>query len=235
MIIDSAVAHKDPLHFTDPSMDIIDELLRLHQIKPIKSAQLLNYYKEVPISGTANSIRFDGTKIFCRTNETQSRAISLSRDTVVNFTGLPHDIHAKAHFCTESLEVVLSDLSLAKVPANSRKSIRVRMHIPHSVVIEARQQKISGRLLDISLAGCAINIADGKQLGTSTYMQIQLNIPLKTGSDPVTVRVAAKLMKVVQENKLCNCIFLFDHNKSSEDQIGKIIAMRQMEIIRELK
>lgn len=234
--MEPALINKNPLHFiTDSDMDIIEELHRLHRTKPISNAQLLNYYKEVPISGAATSIRFDEDKIFCRTNETQSRAISLCKDTFVSFTGLPHDIHAKAHFCTESMEVTLSDLTLVKVAAIKRSSIRVRMHIPHSVIVEAGPHKLNGRLFDISLAGCAINISDHTPLGTFTHMQIQLTVPLKTGAPPVTVRVAAILSKTFQENKLYTCIFMFDHNKSSEDQIGKIVAMRQMEIIRELK
>jgi len=236
VIRDTSFLNKDPLHFkADAGMEIFDELLKLHNAKLIHSGQLLNYYKEVPISGPANSIRFEDNKIFCRTNETQSRAIYLSRDTVISFTSLPHDIHAAAHYNTETTEVTLSNLSLVDVLANRRESIRVRMHIPHSVTIEVGPHKINGRLQDLSLVGCAINIADGERLGNFVYMHIQLDVPLKTGLEPVGLRIAANLTKVFQDNKLYTCIFLFDHNKSSEAQIGKIVAMRQMEIIRELK
>lgn len=235
-MLSEAVTYKNPLHFKDDTgMEIIDTLLRLHSTKPFHSAQLLNYYKEVPVSGAANSIRFEDNKIFCRTNETQSRAIYLSRETIINFTGHQHDIHAAAHYNTETMEVSLSDLSLVDVLANRRESIRVRMHIPYSVSIEAGPHKINGRLQDLSLAGCAVNIADGECLANFVYMYIQLAVPLKTGLDPVNIRVPAKLIKVFQDNKLFNCIFMFDHNRCSEDQIGKIVATRQMEIIRELK
>lgn len=227
--------HIDPSHFiADSGSGIIDKLLSLHATKPFRSAQLLNYYKEVPISGAAHDIRFEDNRIFCRTNDIQSRVISLTRETILNFTSLPHYIHATADYCAESREVALSGFSLVDVLSHHRGSIRVRMHVPHSVVIESGHNKINGRLHDISLAGCAINIADSEQLDKS-YVQIQINVPLKTGLAPVQVRVAAKLIRTVKDNNICSCVFVFEHSKSSEDQIGKIVAMRQMDIIRELK
>lgn len=236
MRTDTAYRDKEQLHFiADSGVEIIDELLRLHRAKSLQSVRLLNYYKEVPISGTANSIRFEDNRIFCRTNETQARAISLSSNTIANFTSLPHDIHAAARYDDETMEVVLSDFSVVNVLASQRESIRVRMHIPHSVVIEVGPHRIKGRIQDLSLVGCAIVITNGERLGDFSYMNIQLDVPLKAGKEPVSVRVAAKLTKVFRDNALSTCIFLFDHDKSSEDQIGKIVAMRQMEIIRELK
>lgn len=236
MRIDAHTRDRNHVHFiADSGVEIIDELLRLHRATPLQSVRLLNYYKEVPISGTADGIRFEDNKIFCRTNEIQARAISLSSNTIANFASLLHDVHAVARYDDETREVVLSGFAAVNVVAGQRESIRVRMHIPHSVVIEAGPNHIRGRLQDLSLAGCAIVIADGGRLGNFTFMTIQLEVPLKTGKEPVRVRVAARLIKVLRENSLTTGIFLFDHDKSSEDQIGKIVAMRQMEIIRELK
>lgn len=225
----------DPSHLVaDSGNEIIEKLLSLHTAKPFRSAQLLNYYKEVPISGAAHDIRFEDDSIFCRTNDIQTRVIALTRETILNFTSLPHYIHATADYSHESREVALSGFSLVDVLSHRRESIRVRMHIPHSVVIESGHARLKGRLHDISLDGCAINIADSGQLDKQ-YVQIQIDVPLKPGLAPVQVKVAAKLIRTVKENNICSCVFVFEHNKSSEDQIGKIVAMRQMDIIRELK
>lgn len=215
--------------------EIIDKLLRLHKIKPLQELQLLNFYKEVPISAPARSIRFADNTIFCRTNDTQSRAIDFSRGSIIKTPHLQHDIYASASYCPETREVALSDLLPAEVPSDNRSSIRVRMHVPMKVLIEAGTNKINGRMLDLSLGGCAVDIADGELLGNLKYMNINIDIPASTGREPHKLRVMVKLGKVFQHKKLCSCIFIFEHNKISEDQIGKLITQRQLEIIRELK
>jgi hypothetical protein len=131
--------------------------------------------------------------------------------------------------------VALSDLSYVEVLSDNRSTIRVRMHVPLKVLIEAGTNKINGRMLDLSLKGCAVDIVDGELFKNLSYAHLNIDLPAKAGKETLKLRVGAKLTKVFQQNRLCSCIFLFDHGKGTEEQIGKVIAQRQIEIIRELK
>lgn len=218
-----------------PGDDTIeDDLLKLARLKPRHEVQLLNYYKEVPVSATASILRVAEGTLVCRTSEAQSRVIGFSEYTIVKGAPFRHHAYANARRDPDSGEVVLSGLSYVDVHSIRRASIRVRMQVPPVICIEAGGAKISGRLLDLSLDGCAVNIADQTLLEKFSFFYLTIDMRLKTQASPIQPRIMAKLVKVYPHNKLFRCVFLFQHDKSSEDRIGMIIARRQAEIIREL-
>lgn len=238
MTIHAATLNKEPFQRVsqDGSGEIIAKLLQLHTTDQLHELTLLNIYKEVPISAAARAIRFADNAICCQTNETQARAIEYIKETIIKNPHLQHDLHASACYCPETREVALSDFSYIEMLTDKRSSIRVRMHIPMKVLIEAGTNKIPGRMLDLSLAACAVDLANGGLLGNLKYVHINLAMPpARAGMEAGKLRVMARLTKTFQKERLLSCVFHFEHSKSSEEQIGKLVAMRQMEIIRELK
>lgn len=237
MQLNTTTSHKDHFCILEQAKgsSILEELLRLPRLKPQPVVQFLNYYKEVPVSGTAEILRASNDTLICRTSESQARAIELNRNTIVKSKPLQHDVFAVAHHDLDTGEVILSDFSYAEVLSDRRASIRVRMHVPLAVLVEAGPNRIKGRLLDISLDGCAIGIADKELMADYTYFYLNMDMHLKAHQKPINARVMSRLVKAEQHNNYSRCIFLFEHDKRSEDQVGTIIAQRQAEIIRELK
>jgi hypothetical protein len=219
----------------DAGDTILDELLRLQETGQLNEIQLLNYYKEVPVSATAKHIRFLENTLFCRTSEAQARAIEFTLHTIVKSKDLQHHIHASAHYNTDTREVALSGFSYVEDPSERRESIRVRMHIPISVLIESGRKQFKGRLIDLSLDGCAIDIANRELQDSKVCSYLNIDTSLKTNQEIIKVRVMGKLLKADEHNKLSRCIYIFMHDKGSEGPIGKLIALRQGEIIRELQ
>lgn len=211
----------------DQNGSILKELLRLPRRHPLPEVQFLNYYKEVPVFSPARIVYLFGDTLICHAGEAQARAIGFSKGTVVRAAPLKHDVYATAHYDPVTREVALSDFCYVEVLSERRASIRVRMQAPPEVVIEAGPGRFTGRMLDLSLYGCAIEIADREPLGGFTYFYINLETPLKA-------RLMSRLMRVEGDTRQLRCIFLFEHDRRSEDQIGRLIARRQAEIIREL-
>lgn len=211
-----------------------DDLLNLGRLTPFPEVQFLNYYKEVPVSAAARIASVTEAGLICRTSETQARVIEFSEYTIIKGAPFQHHVYAHAALDPDTRDIVLSDLRYVEVHSNRRASVRVRMQVPPVICIEAGTSKTSGRMLDLSLDGCAINIADRTLLQNFSYFYLTIDMPLKMQQVHVKPRVMAKLARLDQHNKLYRCIFLFEHNKSSEDQIGLLIARRQAEIIREL-
>ncbi|MDD2273654.1 MAG: PilZ domain-containing protein [Desulfuromonadaceae bacterium] len=219
----------------DPEEGSVEnDLSKLASSRPHTGVQLLNYYKEVPLSAPARILEVSESGVVCRTSELQARAIEYSEYTIIQGAPFRHHVYANALYDKESGNLALSALQYVEVHSNRRKSVRVRMQVPPLIGLEAGATKFSGRMLDLSLDGCAVNIPDRDLLGNFSFFYLTIAMPLKPQQPPGTTRLLAKLAKVYQHNRLFRCIFLFEHDKSSENQIGMLIARRQTDIIREL-
>jgi len=219
----------------DPGEGSVEnDLIKLASSSPNADVQLLNYYKEVPVSAPARILDVTESGVICRTSELQARAIEFSGYTIIKGAPFRHHVYAYALNNKETGEITLSALQYVEVHSDQRKSVRVRMQVPPLIGVEAGTTKFSGRMLDLSLDGCAVNIPDRNLLENFSYFYLTITMPLKPHQPPGTTRLLAKLAKVYQQNRLFRCIFLFEHDKSSEDQIGALIARRQTDIIREL-
>lgn len=214
---------------------VFDELLRLQGARKLQGLQLLNYYKEVPIWAPADNPRIAENFLFCRTNEAQSKIIEFTKHSILKSENLQNHVYASADYNSETKEVVLSDFSYVDLLSRRREAIRVRMHIPLTVLIESGTRSFKGRLIDLSLDGCAIDVPTHELDDMKAYSYLNINMPLKNGREEVKVRVMANFLKARPHFKLSRCIYIFQHDKNSENLIGKQIALRQGEILRELQ
>lgn len=222
---------------SDEEKDVLASLHRLQETEQAAELHLLNYYKEVPVSSPAVSLRLSGCTLFCRTGASQARVIQFCGHTVLTSRHLQRNLYAAAHYDPDRKEVALSDFSFVEVLPEQRESVRVRMHIPRTVFIESGRQRLMGRLVDLSLGGCAVDVADRDLAGCNTpYVHLTIEMPLKEGQEAMTARVMARFLKVEQHDNLAvtRCIFAFSHERGSDGPIARFIALRQGEIIREL-
>jgi hypothetical protein len=214
--------------------EILEILLKFFQLSS-EDLQFFNYYKEVPISSAAELLYVFGDTLICRTNPTQTRALKASHHTIIRSPRLSHDIYASTDYCAETDEITLSDFSFVDVLPDRRNTLRVKIGGLFQVPMEAGTTSFTGKLKDLSLGGCAIEVPDKALLGTFTYFYLNFTFDLKNRPEPQKLRIMARLLRFESESKPCRCIMLFEHDRRSEDLIGMYIAQRQAEIIRELK
>ena len=214
--------------------EILETLLKFSQ-QPSHDLQFFNYYKEVPISSAAELLYVFGDTLICRSNPTQTRALKASRHTIIRSQHLSHDIYASADYCAETDEITLSDFAYVDVLPDRRNTLRVKIGGLFQVPMEAGTTTFTGKLKDLSLGGCAVEIPDKALLGTFTYFYLNFTFDLKNRPEPQKIRVMSRLLRFESESKPWRCILLFEHDRRSEDLIGMYIAQRQAEIIRELK
>jgi hypothetical protein len=230
------IQHEDQLRLLEPgkSGEILELLLRYSQQAP-HDLHFFNFYKEVPITSTAELLYlFDDTLVY-RSNPTQSRAIKASHYTLIRSPQLSYDIYATADYCGDTDEITLSDFSYVEVLPDRRTSIRVKIGGLVQVVVEAGTTSFMAKLKDLSLGGCALEVPDRALMGTFTYFYLNFSFGLKSPAEPHKLRIMSRLLRFEGSDMLCRCILLFEHDRRSEDLIGRYIAQRQAEIIRELK
>lgn len=229
--------YENQLHLlTDAdSSEILAKLLALSQRPQPPRFQLHNYYKEVPVSANVEILSLSEDTLYCRTSELQSRAIELSRHTILKCSELPHDVYAEARFDSESREIALYGFSYVEVLPERRSSIRVKIGGLMFVEVEAGPNRFKAKLKDLSLGGCALEIPDKALLGSFIYFYLNFSLTLNNRPAPIALRVMSRLLRFESQGTPCRCIFLFELDRGSEDLIGMYIAQRQGEIIRELK
>lgn len=214
--------------------EILDLLLKFSQ-QSSYNLSFFNYYKEVPISSSAELLYLFGDSLICRSNPTQTSAIKLCHYTIIRSADLKQDIYATAEYCDETDEITLSDFSFVEVLPDRRTSLRVKIGGLFQVVVEAGPERFTAKLTDLSLGGCALDVPEKTLMGTYSYFYLNLIFQLKSRPEPQQIRILSRLLRFENESKPCRCIMLFEHDTRTEDVVGMYIAQRQAEIIRELK
>jgi hypothetical protein len=103
------------------------------------------------------------------------------------------------------------------------------------ITIEAGPGQFIGKLRELSLHGCAVDITDPQLLGSYKFFYLNLDMPFKTFRGTNKARIMVKLVRGEQITRGYRCIFTFEHDNTTEDQVGRLLTQRQAEIIRELK
>ncbi len=214
--------------------EILELLLRFSQHTSY-NLNFFNYYKEVPISSSAELLYLFGDTLICRSNPTQTRAIKASRYTIIRSPDLKQDIYATADLCEETGEITLSDFSYVEVLPDRRTSLRVKIGGLFQVAVEAGADRFIAKLTDLSLGGCALDVPEKALMGSYSYFYLNMTFYLKSRAEPQKIRVLSRLLRFENKSAPCRCIMLFEHDIRTEDVIGMYIAQRQAEIIRELK
>jgi len=214
--------------------EILDLLSRLSQTKP-HDLVFFNYYKEVPISSSAEVLYLFDDTLVCRSNPTQTRALKACHYTIIRSPRLVHDVYASATYDAETDEITLSEFSYVELLPDRRNTLRVKIGGLFQVPVEAGTTTFTAKLKDLSLGGCALEIPDKALLGNFTYFYLNLSFTLQGQSTPQKLRVMVRLLRFESNDRPWRCILLFEHDRRSEDLIGRYVAQRQAEIIRELK
>ncbi|CAH2032595.1 PilZ domain-containing protein [Trichlorobacter ammonificans] len=214
--------------------DILNRLALLAQ-QPKPALQFFNYYKEVPVSSPVEILYVFGDTLACRVSEVQSRAIQNSRYTIIRSPQLGRDLYATAEFKEETNEVILSDFAYVEVLPDRRTTLRVKIGGLFRLAVEAGPDTFEAKLRDLSLGGCALEIPDKNLLGKFAYFYLNFSFDLKNYPQPQQLRIMARFLRFEGEGPPARGIFLFEHDKRSEDLVGMYIAQRQAEIIKELK
>jgi hypothetical protein len=215
--------------------NVLELLLDSQKKDPLPEIRFLNFYKEVPIFSPAYIVyAFDET-LSCRTADVQCRAIAVAGSTIIQSAALRHDVLAKAVYQPETSEVIISELCYVQLYSDQRASVRVKMDSLFQIMIEAGSGQFNGKLRELSLNGCAVDIADPQLLGNYKFFYLNLDMPFKTFRGTNKSRIMVRLVRGEEIARGYRCIFTFEHDNTTEDQIGRLLTQRQTEIIRELK
>jgi len=204
-----------------------------------KRFQLLNYYKEIPVSYDSKLLNVENEMAEFEIHEYQAKVIEIERKVLIfrhELSLVQEDLFSEVFYVNVAKKrVILRKFGYAKIRSCLRRFVRVTLERQVYAELGSDQNKIRGIVKDISLGGAALSIPMTDSLHAGQEIQLLLMLPESSGSSVTEIRLSATVINLIGENAPISCIVEFLPEKLSQQQISYFINQRQVEIIKELK
>lgn len=199
----------------------------------------LNYYKEIPVSYDATLLSVENEMAEFELHEYQAKVINLEKKTLIHshaMSSFSEDMIGEAFYVSSTKKrVILCNFGYAKIRADMRRYVRVRLDSPVEAELVFEGDILKGSVKDISLGGAALNTMSADELVPGLDINIFLKLPELSSHSILEVGMGATVIKVIGTSAPFTCLLEFHAEKHSQQQIAYYINQRQVEIIKELK
>jgi len=209
---------------------IIEVLSGIMSGKIPNDLELLNYYREIPVSFGATIERVEGGVVDMTVHELQSVTMQLQNMTLVKSRHLPHCVIARVLKIDRKLDLaLLTQFSYVHIPAEQRMYVRVIVSDRVEAVFHADGESVRGTISDFSYGGVAILAPQGTLFRENARGIITLSLP---GDE---IDVTGIFLRANDQNPLRRYIFKLETDKKNERIISQFLFGQQVKILRELK
>jgi hypothetical protein len=222
---------------TDDEQAILYLLEQLGVKENSRIVNLVNIYKELPISNNAEILEVRGARVVMHTNELQIATIKSCSETFIESEHFPLFILGRLEeYDIKRSTVTLINFSYAEVYTNLRNTVRVRLSKPTNVVMKLDNNiNISGIIQDISYGGCGMNTLATDGLDNANGVSLNLKLWDPSTSQYIEVDIPCVVVRVDNSRSPFKVALNFIHNKQTQELVSKFIYQRQMEIVKELR
>jgi hypothetical protein len=223
--------------FDEDQADILSVLREEFAKNPKFELKLLNYYKGLPVSFKAVVAGIDKYSLDLEVNPQQAVAISLERYTFIRCKLFKHDIVAKAQYVNVRRKaIMLRQLCFVEIVAEQRKHIRLELEPPVSAVFVSSAGIVRGKLVELSMGGAVMAIAQPFAGVIGDEIQLSVMVPDIEQSTTYNIKLPATLVSVSDDANPKRYRFsIAADDRISDRIISKYLYHRQVDIIRELK
>ena len=192
--------------------------------------ELLNYYREVPVSFGATVEFIERGVVDMTVHKLQSVTMQLQNMTIIKSRHLPHCAIARVLKIDRKLNLaLLTQFSYVHISAEQRMYVRVIVSDRVEAAFHADSEALSGTISDFSYGGVAVLAPQGSPLKENTRGIITLSLP---GNE---IEVPGIFLRAYDQNSLKRYIFKLEADKKNERIISQFIFGQQVKILRELK
>ncbi len=209
---------------------IIEVLSAIMNDKIPNDLELLNYYREVPVSFGATVEFIERGVVDMTVHKLQSVTMLLQNMTIIKSRHLPHCVIARVLKIYRKRNLaLLNQFSYVHIPAEQRMYVRVIVSDRVEASFHAEGEEVCGTISDFSYGGVAILAPPGSLLKENARGIITLSLP---GSE---IEVPGIFLRDCDQNPFKRYIFKLESDKKNERIISQFIFGQQVKILRELK
>jgi hypothetical protein len=192
--------------------------------------ELLNYYREVPVSFGATVEFIERGVVDMTVHQLQSVTMLLQNMTIIKSKHLPHCVIARVLKVYRKRNLaLLNQFSYVHIPAEQRMYVRVIVSDRVEAAFHADTEEVRGIISDFSYGGVAILAPEESVFKENARGIITLSLP---GNE---IDVPGIFLRAYDQNSLKRYIFKLETDKQNERIISQFIFGQQVKILRELK
>ncbi|MEI7815735.1 MAG: PilZ domain-containing protein [Desulfuromonadales bacterium] len=201
----------------------------------LKPVEILNYYRELPITSISPLELFGSGKFKIKVTEMQMQVISNQMQAVLLLDGTMALADCSAIDIAKST-VVISGFQYINLYANQREAFRLSVNTAVDLLVDFRieQGRINGLLIDISVTGCKVKINTDKLLaGSRTVLEIQIYDQHK--NKELCRSIAARVVHVYCSDDANYCCLEFIGSSSDKDLLANYLSQKQIGLLRDFR
>ncbi|HEX2767965.1 MAG TPA: PilZ domain-containing protein [Geobacteraceae bacterium] len=192
--------------------------------------ELLNYYREVPVSFGATVEFIERGVVDMTVHTLQSVTMLLQNMTIIKSRHLPHCVIARVLKIYRKRNLaLLNQFSYVHIPAEQRKYVRVIVSDRVEAAFHADREAVHGTISEFSYGGVSILAPQGSVFKENARGIITLSLP---GNE---IGVPGLFLRAYDQNSLKRYIFKLETDNKNERIISQFIFGQQVMILRELK
>ncbi len=218
---------------------VVDETiikgLRLLE-KEGKEVKLVNFYKGILIRYNASVLSVDEDEAVLQIHKYQRLAIEEEKQTFISSELFPKTV--KANLITVNateLKAVITDFVYVDSSPVERVYMRIQPKEPIDVVIYDEVCKITGMIVDISVASMAVHVTKTSKFKQNSDVSMSVSLPKANKSTIGKVKLHGKITMIRKEKGFNKLVIEILPDPYTEPLITQYLSQRQVEILKIMK
>ncbi len=204
--------------------------------KKRKEVKLVNFHKGVLIRYGASVSRMDKGTVTFNIHKYQTVAMEDEKQTFIKSEIFPKMV--KARVVTVNLKeskATLKDFVYVDSSPEKRVYMRIQPKVPIEVVIQDKDYKTRGQLVDISIAAMAVYVAKARRFKQNADVSIYMKLPNIRQNTFTEVNVQGIITIVFEQTDFNKLIIEIAPDPYCEPAVAQYISQRQAELVRAIK
>ncbi len=219
-----------------PAEEILRAFRRILAASPPREFTLLNFYKGVRVEYPAEVVGVAADGVWARVHPVQEAAIRVIGRSFAKGERLPWALLVEGTTPDPPDGTArLFDLRPVEILADRREFLRVQFSPPPKADVVHKGTRYDGRLLDVSPRSAAVLMSPNMPLKDGYRARIRAGVGTTPGEEPVPLDAEGDVVRIAEEGGLRRVVFTLLPDPRVEGTVSRIVAKRQMEILREMK
>ncbi|MFQ5714404.1 MAG: hypothetical protein ACE5GU_10265 [Candidatus Scalinduaceae bacterium] len=201
-----------------------------------KKVKLVNFYKGILIRYDASVLSVDEDEAVLQIHKYQRLALEEEKQTFISSELFPKTI--KANLITVNateLKAVLADFAYVDSSPVERVYMRIQPKKPIEAVIYDEDCKITGQIVDISVASMAVHVTKTSKFKKNSDVSMSVSLPKANQSTIGKVKLHGKITMIRKEKGFNKLVIEILPDPYTEPLISQYLSQRQVEILKIMK
>jgi hypothetical protein len=201
-----------------------------------KKVKLVNFYKGILIRYNASVLSVNEDEAIFQIHKYQRLALEEERQTFINSEIFSKTVQANLIAVdVTKLKAVLADFVYVDSSPVERVFMRIQPKDPIEAVIYDEKCKITGQIVDISVASMAVHVTKTSEFKQNSDVSMSVSLPKVNQSTFGKVKLHGKITMILKVKGFNKLVIEILPDPYTEPLISQYLSQRQVEILKIMK